>query len=99
MNLNTAVRIGLRLGGAQVEWPKYFFLPITMKLTSTVQIATLIIYHQGTEKNFTGRSLFAAKPVFLLSASYLYAIYPKNEAHSLVNKYHQKQGYWRYWYG
>ena len=28
-----------------------FFLPITMKLSSLVEIGLLIIYHQGTEKN------------------------------------------------
>ena len=42
----------VKVGGALVKWPKYFFLLITMKLASLVEIAMLIIYHQGTKENF-----------------------------------------------
>ena len=35
-----------------VKLAKIFFLPITMKLASLVEIAMLIIYHQGTKENF-----------------------------------------------
>jgi hypothetical protein len=35
----------LMIGAALVKWPKYFFLLITMKLASLVEIALLIIYH------------------------------------------------------
>ena len=45
------------LGAALVKWPKYFFLLITMKLASLVEIALLIIYHQGTKKNFDRKVL------------------------------------------
>jgi len=41
-------RVGiLGLGGALVKWPKYFFLPIAMKLASIIENGMLIIYHQG----------------------------------------------------
>jgi hypothetical protein len=42
----------LKIGAALVKWPKYFFLLITMKLASLVEIAMLIIYYQGTKENF-----------------------------------------------
>ena len=42
----------IEVGAALVKWPKYFFLLITMKLASLVEIAILIIYHQGTKENF-----------------------------------------------
>jgi hypothetical protein len=35
--------------GCTGEMAKVFFLPITMKLASLVEIIILIIYHQGTE--------------------------------------------------
>jgi hypothetical protein len=34
------------------EMAKIFFLLITMKLASLVEIAMLIIYHQGKKENF-----------------------------------------------
>jgi hypothetical protein len=51
------------VGAALVKWPKYFFVQITMKLASLVEIALLIIYHQGTKKFLTGRPSFSAKRV------------------------------------
>jgi hypothetical protein len=45
------------VGAALVKWPKYFFLQITMKLASLVEIALLIIYHQGTKKIFDRKVL------------------------------------------
>jgi CBS-domain-containing membrane protein len=58
----SAIAIGLqRLGAALVTWPKYCFLLITTKLASLVVIAMLIIYHQSTKKNLTGRSSLSAK--------------------------------------
>ena len=56
-----------------------------MKLASLVEIALLIIYHQGTKKILTGRSSFSAQRVEKFLSSYLYAIYPKNETLSLVD--------------
>jgi hypothetical protein len=52
---NDGLKLGQRMvkiGAALVKWPKYFFLLITMKLASLVEIAMLIIYHQGTKENF-----------------------------------------------
>jgi hypothetical protein len=62
-----------------VKWPKYFFLLITMKLASLVEIDMLI------RKFLTGRSSFSAKRVEKFLSSYLFAIYPKNETLSLVD--------------
>jgi hypothetical protein len=45
-----------------------------MKLASLVEIAMLIIYHQGTKEKLDGRQNVSKK--FL--SSYLYAIYPQN---------------------
>ena len=53
----------VKLGAALVKCPKYFFLPITMKLVSLVEIGLLIIYHQGTEFFLTKRSPYSAKRV------------------------------------
>ncbi len=35
----------MKVGAALVKCPKYFFLPITMKLVSLVEIGLLIIFH------------------------------------------------------
>jgi hypothetical protein len=57
-----------------------------MKHVTLVEIAMLIIHHQGTEKILTGRSSFSVKRVKkLFLSSYLYAIYPQNETLSLVD--------------
>jgi hypothetical protein len=51
--LKSAQSIGT--SGCTGEMAKIFFLPIAMKLASIVEIAMLIIYHQGTEKILTER--------------------------------------------
>jgi hypothetical protein len=50
--IDGVVTVDDTVGAALVKWPKYFFLLITMKLASLVEIAMLIIYHQGTKENF-----------------------------------------------
>ena len=59
---------GTRVGGALVKWPKYFFLPIAIKLASIIENGVLIIYHQGQKKfkrvkkvDFTSETGFHAK--------------------------------------
>jgi len=42
----------IAIRGCTGEMAKIFFLLITMKLASLVEIAMLIIYHQGTKENF-----------------------------------------------
>ena len=46
-----------------MKWPKYFFLPIAIKIASIIENGELIIYHQGRKKNLTGRSSFSAKRI------------------------------------
>ena len=41
---NVLTYLHIEVGAAVVKWPKYFFLPITMKLASLVELAMLIIY-------------------------------------------------------
>ena len=40
-----------------MKWPKYFFLPIAIKIASIIENGELIIYHQGTKKNFDRKVL------------------------------------------
>jgi hypothetical protein len=59
--IDGVVTVDDTVGAALVKWPKYFFLLITMKLASLVEIAMLIIYHQGTKKIFDRKVIVFCK--------------------------------------
>ena len=49
------------LGGAEPKWPKYFFPPMTMKLTRTVGMVCLSTMVKFQVKKLSGRSPFYGK--------------------------------------
>ena len=51
----------VKVGGALVKWPKYFFPPMTMKLTRTVGMECLSTMLKFQVKKFSGRSPFYGK--------------------------------------
>ena len=51
----------MQLGGAEPKWPKYFFCPMTMKLTRTVGMVCLSIMLKFQVKKLSERCPFYGK--------------------------------------
>jgi hypothetical protein len=75
-----------------------FFSPLL--LPSTAASGLIRIFPKLQKNILTRKVLLSHVRGIGASACFLHLIFPKNETLHLVDLvYHQKHGYWRYWYG